>query len=110
MVEPPPYHEEVLGLLEDIASLDSRIGPDELVALWFDALYFPTQSYVNAEGQAEWASCFSSSELAALAKFNKLFDGVVDGLVKDSTWRESEGWLRVSTAAKSALKEAASNF
>lgn len=110
MADPLPYHEEVLDLLEDIASLDSRIGADELVALWFDTLYFPAQSYVETEGQAEWASCFSLSELSALAKFNMVFDGIVDGLVQDSSWRESEGWLRVSAAAKIALKEFASNI
>lgn len=100
-----PYHTEVLGLLEDLASLNRHIGPDELIALWFDALYFPAQSYVNAEGQAEWASCFSLPELAALAKFNVAFDGLADELPRGSGWEQNGGWLSVSAAAAAALKE-----
>lgn len=100
-----PYHAEVLGLLEDLASLNPRIGPNELIALWFDALYFPAQSYVNAEGQAEWASCFSSSELAALSKFNAAFDSLADELPKGFGWERSSGWQKVSAAAATALRE-----
>lgn len=100
-----PYHTEVLGLLDELASLNQHIGPDELIALWFDALYFPAQSYVNAEGQAEWASCFSSSELGVLAKFNTVFDSLADELPRGHGWERSTNWLKVSDAAATALKE-----
>ncbi len=110
MAKSLPYHKEVLGLVEDIATLNRHIGPDELIALWFDTLYFPAQSYVDAKGQAEWASCFSFSELAALAKFNALFNHVVDELPKGAIWWESENWLRLSAAAEIAIKEAAGDI
>ncbi len=105
MTEPLPYHREIRGQLEDLASLSTDVGPDELIALWFDALYFPAQSYVEEEGQAEWASCFSPEELAALAKFNAVFDGLADQLPKGSGWEQSINWLKVSSAAAIALNE-----
>jgi hypothetical protein len=101
-----PYNREVRDLLNDLAELNPIVGPDELVALWFDTLYFPCQSYVPAGRQAEWASCFSNAELVALAKFHVTFDAVADDLQKGSAnWREDRNWRAVAAAAKVALEE-----
>jgi hypothetical protein len=105
MKAPLPYQREVLDFLEDLRDLNPRLGPCELIALWFDALYFPAQTYVSVEGQAEWAACFSSEELSALAEFNAVFDPFVDRLPRTAGWEQDDGWQRISRAASDALKK-----
>jgi hypothetical protein len=100
-----PYNAEVRSLLDDLIELNPRLGPHELIALWFDALYFPCQHYVGPEGQREWRACFSESELNALAKFHEVFDSVADELPKTADWAQSPLWRNVSAAALSALQE-----
>lgn len=101
-----PYQREVLDLLKDLRDLNPRLGPDELVALWFDALYFPAQSYVSGEAQAEWAANFTSEELSALREFNSMFDPLVRELPRLAGWEQDDGWLSVSRAAGHALMKA----
>ena len=101
-----PYNREIRDLLDDLAELNPVVGPSELVALWFDALYFPAQAYVSADGQNEWRSCFTAVELSALAKFHEVFDAAADDLqIEEKDWRESSGWKVVSSAASKALRE-----
>jgi hypothetical protein len=37
------YKSVIKELLADLASLNPDVGPDELISLWFDDLYFPGQ-------------------------------------------------------------------
>ena len=102
-----PYNREVRDLLDDLAELNTVVGPSELVALWFDTLYFPAQAYVSAKDQDEWRSCFTAVELDALAKFHEVFEAAVNDLqIEEKDWRESSGWKLVSVAALEALREA----
>ena len=105
MKQPGPYQREVIDLLEDLRDLNPGLGPDELIALWFDTLYFPAQSYVSAEGKAEWAAYFSPDELAALAEFNSIFDPLMSQLPRTAGWELNEGWKSVSRAASLALRK-----
>jgi hypothetical protein len=100
-----PNYREVLEFLDDVRTLNRRLGPYELIALWFDALYFPVQSHVSPEAQVQWSACFSSRELSALAGFNAIFNSLADRLPKSEGWEQDSGWLRVSAAATDALKE-----
>ena len=101
-----PYNREIRDLLDDLAELNPLVDPDELIAVWFDTLYFPAQTYISAKGQEEWRSCVTEVELVALAKFNEAFDRVVDSLWNaGKDWRESSGWKKVSVAAATALRE-----
>src|SRR5687767_14587102 len=99
------YNRELRSLLADLAELNPKLDPGELVALWFDTLYFPGQSYVGVKGQNEWRSCFNQAELAAMAKFHSEFDAVVDQLPKSQDWRSNPLWRKVSAAASAALHE-----
>ena len=110
------YHKSVSNLLGHLSELEVSLGPTELIAMWFDDLYFPAQTRPNdssAEswdrGQCEWRECFTCEERAALAKFHTAFDDEVSQLSTEwSTWRSDVGWLRVSAAARVALESAPS--
>lgn len=101
-----PYNVELRSLLKDLADLNESAGPDELVALWFDTLYFPCQSYVDAHGQDPWRACFNDQEARAMAKFHTVFESIVDSLtMKWPDWRVDPLWREVSSAATVALRE-----
>lgn len=101
-----PYNREIRDLLVDLADLNPIVGPNELVALWFDTLYFPAQAYISAESQDEWRSCFNGIELAALANFHQVFDAAFDELqIESPDWRGNFSWKTVSSAAYKALRE-----
>ena len=99
------YNRELRSLLADLAELSPKLGPTELIALWFDTLYFPSQAYVGSKGQSEWRSCFNDAELVAMAKFHREFDALVEQLPRTADWRSSPLWVRVSSAASAALRE-----
>jgi hypothetical protein len=110
------YHESVRDLLQHLSSLEESLGPNELISMWFDDLYFPAQSRPNDysavswdRGQTEWSACFTTEELSALAKFHAIFDHEVANLSTEwSTWRSDPGWSRVSEAARVVLANAPS--
>jgi hypothetical protein len=107
------YNESIRDLLEGIASLDEMLGPDEMVCLWYDDLYFPCQNDkelynegVWERGQKEWRECFNQAELNALAKFHLVFDQLVDSLSGDpQTFSNNPNWKKLQEAARSALQE-----
>lgn len=107
------YRESICKLLAAVSGLEQSLGPVELIEMWFSDLYFPGHrrpddysEVVWGRGQAEWRECFSAQELATLERFDQVFDKEVQGLSTDwSTWRTDEAWLRVSAAARVALRE-----
>lgn len=106
MDKPLPYHDELRSLLEDLAELEPRVGPDELRALWFDTLYWLGQSYVRPDHLSHWSACFNERELKAMAEFHIMFDELHDQLPGWGTdWRSSPQWRQVAAAAKLALND-----
>lgn len=105
------YHQATLRLLDSIASLDDKLGPTELIEMWFSDLYFPGQekpqgyrSEVWERGEKEWCECFTSDELKVLAAFHEEFAREVKSLSDDwSSYRQDLGWLRVARTARIAL-------
>lgn len=106
-----PYNSEIRSLLEDLASLDPEVGPEELCCLWFDSLYRPGEKHpelynpgVWELGLREWRACFTDDELTVLSEFHSVFEAEVDALPTDwPDWAQDPGWQRVSDAARAAL-------
>lgn len=102
----------VPDLLNGIATLDDRSGPQELINEWFDDLYQPGMwgpSEKNRPGVIKavrnFNSCFTSEQLFALRKFHGIFLAELDELSRyRDDWKGDPGWIRVSQAAKVALR------
>ena len=105
------YNLAIKDLLADLATLNPDVGPDELISLWFDELYFPGQMRPEnypleswEKGEREWRECFTDHEMQILAEFHKVFESEVDFLTKEwPEWQQNAQWLRVSAAARAAL-------
>jgi hypothetical protein len=71
----------------------------ELLCGWFDDSYYPDDP--------GFISCFSTSELEALAEFNRYFDARTDGLPESmgtvNTWLMHPAWQEVMRAAARTL-------
>jgi len=72
----------------------------ELVCMWFDDQYHP--------GEQDFESCFSATELAALAEFNRFHDIRVKELPDSQgsvlAWLASPIWREVMDRARETLE------
>ena len=105
------YNSSIRSVLAELASLDPEVGPDELICLWFDDLYFPGGTWpemynpgVWERGLREWKACFTDHEFKVLAEFHEVFKAEVDTIsTKWSEWEQDPKWQKVRDAARLAL-------
>jgi hypothetical protein len=109
----PAYNRSIRGLLADLSTLNPNIGPEELICMWFDDLYIPSQerpvSYspeVWERGLREWRGCFSDDELRILDRFHQAYASLVDELpTRWPEWEQDARWQSVKEAAAAALHQ-----
>jgi hypothetical protein len=111
--QPPPWRKIVVEELQLLSSEREQLDYEskvpnvditaELVSGWFDDSYHPDDP--------QFKGCFSSNELAALAKFSALFNERRKVLPKSNgtvrSWLTDESWREVMNEAASALAEVA---
>jgi len=103
------WHQIISEELELLASEEEQLAYEknvphvditaELLCGWFDDSYHPDDN--------EFCSCFTELELAALARFNQLYDIQSSKLPESkgtvSTWLDTAAWKKVMQEAKNTL-------
>ncbi|MGD9691199.1 MAG: hypothetical protein AB7V47_15825 [Phycisphaerales bacterium] len=109
MNEVPPWPQIIQDQLRTLGSEAKQLEYErkvphvditvELVCGWFDDMYHPKD--------AAFQSCFTASQLEALAEFNEFFDQRVELLPESkgtvTTWLASPIWREVMNAASKTL-------
>jgi hypothetical protein len=90
------------------------IGPTEFICMWFDDLYVSGTKHrelfspeVWQRGLRRFESCFTPSELQAMASFHQVFERELADLLKIGwwEWENNPHWKIVADAARTALAE-----
>ncbi len=109
-IEPRKIREGIIELLTLLSDADAQTQyernvpvadvPAELVCMWFDDSYHPTDAMFKA--------AFTREQLQAMEDFHRFYDTRVDGLSSDGTVAsllDNPAWRDIMEAASSVLSK-----